>query len=70
MVDLGPLLCLVMLEEDILPYHEYVRKIPQHEIPSEYATYALFLKNKGKASKRISKEAEWNTLARDKGLLD
>lgn len=48
-----------MLEQDIISYQDFVSFIA--DIPKEYATYTLFLKNKGKASKRIAKEMEWRT---------
>ena len=53
MVDLSHGLYLILLEEGFISYDEYVRQVPMSEIPSEYATINLFLKNKGKASERI-----------------
>lgn len=59
MVDLDRITYIVMLEQDIISYQDFVSFIA--DIPKEYATYTLFLKNKGKASKRIAKEMEWRT---------
>lgn len=59
MVNLNADLYMVMLENDLISYEEYCETIPEHDIPKEYKTLALFLKNKGKASKRIIKETEW-----------
>lgn len=53
MVDLNDDLYLVLLETDHITYEEYVRTVPASRIPPEYATIALFLKNKGKVSERI-----------------
>lgn len=53
MVNLDSELYLVLLETGHISYDEYIRTIPVHLIPPEYATVALFLKNKGKASERI-----------------
>lgn len=63
MVDLGHDLLLVMLETDHISYDDYVHSVPDHAIPPEYKTVELFMKNKGKASKRIRKEAEWKNQA-------
>jgi len=48
---------LVLLESDRITYDEYIKSVSF--VPKEYATYELFLKNKGKVSKRIKKEGEW-----------
>ena len=48
---------LILLEEGYITYEDYCEQV-QH-IPKEYATYKLFLKNRGKASKRIVKETQW-----------
>ena len=53
MVDLSHGLYLILLEEGYISYDDYVRRVPLYDIPPEYASVALFLKNKGKASKRI-----------------
>lgn len=60
MVDLGHDLYIILLELDYLSYAEYAQKIPESDRPREYRTYIDFLRNKGKASKRIAKESEWN----------
>ena len=53
MVNLSHDLYLVLVEEGLISYDEYVRHVPMSSIPPEYATLTLFLKNKGKVSKRI-----------------
>lgn len=53
MVDLAHDFYMVLLENDHITYEEYVRNVPASSIPPEYTTIALFLKNKGKVSKRI-----------------
>jgi hypothetical protein len=63
MVDLGHDLLLVLLETDHISYDDYILAVPDYAIPPEYKTVELFLKNKGKASKRICKEAEWKNQA-------
>jgi hypothetical protein len=57
MVNMNAELYMVLLENDLISYEEYVREIPAPDIPPEYATVALFMKNKGKASERILKES-------------
>jgi hypothetical protein len=68
MVDVTEHLNLLMLENDHMSYTEYVDKTDV--LPTEYASYRLFLKNKGKVSKRLIKAMEWRTQARNKNLLD
>lgn len=63
-------LLLVLLECDYISYTQYIADVEPEDIPPEYATYALFMKNKGKASKRIAKEMEWRSQARSKNLID
>lgn len=58
MVDMSHMLYLVMLENDHISYDEYVRHVPDYAVPPEYASVALFLKNKGKVGERIQKEGE------------
>lgn len=65
MVRLDFELYLILLEYNKISYEEYCDYVPDIHRPKEYKTYTLFLKNKGKASRRISKEAEWH----DHGLL-
>lgn len=48
---------LVLVENDHMTYDEYIQNVSS--VPKEYATYELFLKNKGKVSKRIKKQGEW-----------
>jgi hypothetical protein len=48
---------LVLLENDQISYDDYVKNVTI--VPKEYASYELFLKNKGKVSKRIKKQGEW-----------
>lgn len=69
MVRLDYDLYLVMLELDLMTYDEYVKSVPAYERPKEYETYALFLKNKGKATKRMQKEAEWRDEGIKKGII-
>lgn len=52
-------LLLILLESGRITYEEYRNKVPDHSVPKEYKTFTLFLKNKGKASKRVSKQSEW-----------
>lgn len=68
MVDLTPDLLLIMLEEGLLSYDDFVHRSPT--IPPEYATYALFIKNRGKVSDRLIKQAEWRREAILRGLID
>ena len=60
MVNLSHNLHRVMLEEDYITYDEYVRLVPSYAIPPEYATVALFMKNKGKVAERIQREGKVN----------
>ena len=53
MVNLSHDLYLVLVEEGYISYDEYVRHVPLTAIPSEYATLASFLKNRGRVSKQI-----------------
>lgn len=52
---------LILLETGNISYTEYCEAVPEIHRPREYATLELFLRNKGKASKRLAKESEWNT---------
>ena len=52
-------LYLILLEQGRISYEEYRNKVPAHLVPNEYKTLLLFIKNRGKASKRVSKQAEW-----------
>lgn len=63
MVNLGAELYLALLEEGEMSYEEYCNHVPAYNRPKEYKTYALFLKNRGAASKRIAKEDEWKANA-------
>jgi hypothetical protein len=70
MVDMSMDFYLILLETNLITYDEYINKVPSYAIPSEYKTIDLFMKNKGKVSKRIIKECEWINEARRKGLID
>ena len=70
MVNITKDFLLILLEQGLISYTEYINDVEPHDIPPEYATYALFMKNKGKASKRIRKEMEWRTEARRQNLID
>lgn len=59
MVNLSHDLHLIMLEEGLLSYDDYLKAVPASIVPSEYKTLTMFLKNRGKASRRIQKESEW-----------
>lgn len=63
------MLYLVMLEEGHITYDEFVRKVPSYAIPPEYATVALFMKNKGKVGERIQKEGELLEENLKKGII-
>lgn len=58
---------LVMLEADVISYDDYIQHVVS--VPKEYATYELFLKNKGKVSKRIKKQGEWLQEGLKKGII-
>jgi hypothetical protein len=60
-------LLLVMVENDHISYSDYISKVST--VPDEYKTYELFIKNKGKVSKRIVKEGEWLQEGIKKGIL-
>jgi hypothetical protein len=70
MVDMSSDFQLMLLETTFISYDEYIHSVPSHAIPPEYKTVDLYLKNKGKASKRIIKEGEWKNEARRKGLVE
>lgn len=69
MVDMSHMLYLVMLEEGRITYDEFVRHVPAYAIPPEYATVALFMKNKGKAGERIQREGEKMQADLSKGII-
>ena len=69
MVDMSHMLYLVMLEQGQMSYDEFVRKVPAFAIPPEYATVALFMKNKGKVGKRIQREGEKLQADLSKGII-
>lgn len=68
MVNFDEDLQLILLEEGYISYEDYCNRVS--DIPKEYTTYALFLKNKGKASKRIVKEAQWKANANWKNIVE
>lgn len=70
MVDLNSDFQLLLLEEGFITYVQYCNTVNQHDIPREYLTYSLFLKNKGKASKRLIKELQWKNEARRKNISE
>ncbi|MEC5422124.1 hypothetical protein QGM71_01280 [Virgibacillus sp. C22-A2] len=69
MVNLSYDLYLILLDHNKVSYQEYASHVPQDERPKEYLTYALYLKNKGKALKRVQKQAEWDATAMMKNIL-
>ena len=69
MVDMSHMFYLVMLEQDQISYDEYVRQVPAFSIPPEYATVALFMKNKGKVGERIQREGEKMQADLQKGII-
>ena len=58
-----------MLEEGQITYDEFVRFVPDYAIPPEYATVALFMKNKGKVGERIQQEGEKLEANLKKGII-
>ena len=58
-VSLHDTLYLYLLDYGKITWDEYADEILVENRPPEYATLALWLRNKGSVTKRESKEAEW-----------
>ena len=69
MVNLSHNLHRILLEDGFITYDEYVRQVPSYAIPPEYATVALFMKNKGKVGERIQREGEKMQADLQKGII-
>lgn len=57
-VSLGDTLHLYLLDYEKITWEEYAEVVAPENRPSEYATMVLWLRNRGKVTKRLDTEDE------------